>query len=467
MFHRLHPLKNRRAARNWALAVCLAGIALHGFTLQDGHNWGGDFSQYILHAKNLVEGESYGAGIFPRDDGRMYPPGLPLLLTPVVAAVGADLYWMKWIAVTFMAVILWIVQRDSGATPLSFLVFALLFLSNAWIFQFKQNILSDLPFTAFTTYAILLWHRSREGSPSGLAAALLVSCLALLTRSAGLAVFATLIAASLVSKKWGRLACVVAAGIAMIRFQVSLGASSGGYANELPGLSYDEIKYWTALFGGNVIYYIERLGALLLPLNGPAALIMGLASLAAIFRWALLKNRTALIFTLVYMLIICLWPARQNSRLMLPLLPWVLIALSHQMTQSTAQGKSFLKPVALLVGCLMLVLNVVGVRTRWDVSFDQIQTPVARDMARWVSIHCRDSEYAFQKPRTLALLTGKRGFVLNAQLDPEAFADRLVSNGIKHAITWRDHKAAVMLDDLGSAKLVWKNREFAIFEIDR
>ncbi len=44
----------------WTLVVfILLFFILNVSTIKDGHNWGGDFSQYITHAKNIAEGENY------------------------------------------------------------------------------------------------------------------------------------------------------------------------------------------------------------------------------------------------------------------------------------------------------------------------------------------------------------------------------------------------------------------------
>ena len=45
--------------------IVVAIIVLVGLfqilTIRDGHGWGDDFARYIQHAKNIVEGEDYGA----------------------------------------------------------------------------------------------------------------------------------------------------------------------------------------------------------------------------------------------------------------------------------------------------------------------------------------------------------------------------------------------------------------------
>ncbi len=54
---------------NFLLAVTVLGIAAwHLLTIRAGHDWGDDFSLYIHHAKNIVEGQPYA------DTGYLYNP---------------------------------------------------------------------------------------------------------------------------------------------------------------------------------------------------------------------------------------------------------------------------------------------------------------------------------------------------------------------------------------------------------
>ena len=68
--------------------IILIGL-FYTFTIRDGHNWGGDFSMYINHAKNIVEGIDYQDTGFiinlygPIISPESYPPVFPLLLSPV------------------------------------------------------------------------------------------------------------------------------------------------------------------------------------------------------------------------------------------------------------------------------------------------------------------------------------------------------------------------------------------------
>ena len=80
--------------------IILVGI-FHLTTIRPGHEWGGDFSMYIHHAKNIVEGNQYqNTGYifnpsFPSLAPRSYPFIFPLLLSPVYKLFALDLMIMK------------------------------------------------------------------------------------------------------------------------------------------------------------------------------------------------------------------------------------------------------------------------------------------------------------------------------------------------------------------------------------
>lgn len=98
----IEPANNRRVTWLWQ------GFATIPFVLLAILRWNvvpqniaGDYAQYILHAKALVEGHPYTSTgyIFspqaPFVGPRAYPPGLPLTLAPLVAIFGTALGPMK------------------------------------------------------------------------------------------------------------------------------------------------------------------------------------------------------------------------------------------------------------------------------------------------------------------------------------------------------------------------------------
>ena len=58
--------------RGWIIPSAVLFIVIaQVLTVREGHNWGGDFAQYILHARNIVEGRPYA------QTGYIYNPSNP------------------------------------------------------------------------------------------------------------------------------------------------------------------------------------------------------------------------------------------------------------------------------------------------------------------------------------------------------------------------------------------------------
>jgi hypothetical protein len=76
--------------------VAMVGV-FYLVTIREGHRWGGDFSMYIHHAKNIVEGIDYrDTGyiynpFYPSLGPKTYPPVFPLLLSPIYKWFGLKL----------------------------------------------------------------------------------------------------------------------------------------------------------------------------------------------------------------------------------------------------------------------------------------------------------------------------------------------------------------------------------------
>jgi len=165
-----------------ALSIYL--VCLIPFAVLAVHQWGylprltdGDFAQYILHAKALVEGRRYtdtGYIFTPLTflvGPRAQPPGLPILLAPVVAVVGANLFILKGVvvvcAVAFVLVAAtYFGRRESLWTGAAIALVTSLSLQtqNATI-----SVIADLPFAAACWWLISL--ADREGAWTGYRAA--------------------------------------------------------------------------------------------------------------------------------------------------------------------------------------------------------------------------------------------------------------------------------------------------------
>lgn len=135
--------------------------------LYDGHNFGGDFSQYIAQAISIAEGsvetqiqnnsfiiESSQTTLGPK----IYPWGLPLLLAPVYELFGFNLIAFKVVGIVsygiFVAVFYCFCVRFLTRTYA--LGASLLFALNPMFLNFAANqIMTDIPFLLCNFLAII------------------------------------------------------------------------------------------------------------------------------------------------------------------------------------------------------------------------------------------------------------------------------------------------------------------------
>jgi hypothetical protein len=167
---RVHPA--RTELQSWVgIAVAIAPAVLAACTLRDGHAWGDDFAQYLVHTRNLVEGKPYGELGFIRAPihAIAYPPGFPLLLAPVYWVFGGSLTAMKLELALFFAGTMLIVRRHLSRQLPARVGVALVALV-AWnpvFWEFRDNILSDIPFLFFVALSFLAADLSEEAERVG------------------------------------------------------------------------------------------------------------------------------------------------------------------------------------------------------------------------------------------------------------------------------------------------------------
>lgn len=147
------------------MAVSILVItALYILTIRSGHPWGGDFAMYIMNARNLIEGTDYKVTQYVTTDfvphdfigPQAYPPVFPAMLAPIYAFTGLELWPMKVLVIVSFGVALWLVFRvlEKQESPRLAMLSVLLVGICPWIWDFKDDIRSDLPFLMFLFGAI-------------------------------------------------------------------------------------------------------------------------------------------------------------------------------------------------------------------------------------------------------------------------------------------------------------------------
>ncbi len=149
------------------LLIVLLAFPLLFINLQHSTDWGGDFAMYINEAMNIVHLQPVAATHYvfnenaPMLGPKAYPVGFPLLLSPVCLIFGNNIsiiiIFMALLLI-LLAIVLYIFFKTFFSKTVS-LILVLVIIYNPWTLHFKNDILSDIPFTLFFVLTIILFIR--------------------------------------------------------------------------------------------------------------------------------------------------------------------------------------------------------------------------------------------------------------------------------------------------------------------
>lgn len=419
-----------------ALPLLLALVAAaHLAALRPGHDWGDDFAQYVLHARNLVEGTAYAeTGYlynpgYPQLGPPNYPPVTPALLAPVYWAWGLDLEAIKGVMVAaflvFLAALALGLRDDLPPAALLALV-ALVGLNHVFLAE-SNRIGSDLPFLALLYLALALLHEGEKSAArprlcaAWYLAAGLTAYLAYGARTVGIVLLPAAVVADLVQKRriaWPTLlACGLFAVLAAV--QAMLVHGGGRYLDQLsadvPLLLENAVRYAreSAAFWRNG--YSKPAGAAMF-LAVTALSLLGYVS--AVRRGRGMTTRE--VFVVFYLTVVLLWPSYQGIRLIYPVIPlWLFYAIK-------GIGHPWLAARPRLRGALVAALAVGAVASYAAAATTLRRGPLAEGVARAESVELfdyvrghtsPDDVIVFVKPRAMALFTRRSASVYHQPPD--------------------------------------------------
>lgn len=386
------------------------------------HGWSDDGSSYLLHAQNLAQGRPYSAvDVAATPNYRTafvgYPPGLPLLLAPVVRMRGVDFIACK-------AMMLVILSLCLALFPFVFrgylnlwqiLVLVVVFGANPRVSALAEHVNSDVLYLLFLILFLIATAAGLRASGGWrqwvpLSGSICAYVLALMTRSSALAIVPGLVLYLLAARERRRCAWILAVALVACS-AASLFLSGGNYAGSLMFyLSYNSVRR-------NLIQYPLALGELF---GGDAALAAALGLLAAAGAAIAWRRGPFLWGTLALPLaaLLVLWPFSDPLRYGLPLIPlvlaWCLIAIERSF--SVFGGRSGLLAASAL--SLVLTASYVSTYSRSSET-GGIFAPKSRELWNYVKTNLsQNAVVVFYKARTLTLLTGRKGIDYAAWVPP-------------------------------------------------
>ncbi len=451
----------RPPTRRWAegfgraLPAIVVASVLAGqlATVHAGHDWGGDFALYLAHARNLAVGTPYADTGYlysvrnPFVSPPTYPPGFPLLLTPVWAWAGTDFAALKTVTIVAFAAAVAIgplalrghLSRDERVA------WMLLVGANPYLWQFRQSILSDLPFLLCVLGAMAVVGgpgQPRRRPPwQAVACGVLMGC-AVALRTVGVALPAALVATALVGRGPDRrftvLACAVAG--ASLCLQNSLVHRDAAYFDQLlpfiakPGamvaLTAGKISGWS---GGWIAMWSGMAGA---GVSGAVAVsVLVLAGIGLVYQVRVRGASIGEFFALIYGAVILAWPMGHDPRFLIPLMPlliaYMLIGLRALVSRSHPPPRRawWRRGVA-----AVLALHVAS-GTALSPALPPGRDVTGPEASAWFTHlrdHTRETDVLIAaKPRVVALMTGRRCAAL---VGPDAFADHVSETGATHLV---------------------------------
>jgi Dolichyl-phosphate-mannose-protein mannosyltransferase len=445
-----------RNGRGGQVAIVLTLILATGVfylaTIRAGHIWGDDFAMYIHHAKNLAYGNAYAdTGYiynphYPDIGPRAYPPLFPLLLAPVYRIMGLDLGAMKALNIlVFLVFLFFIYLLFRPDLPFSYVLAILAVLAfNPFIWILKDQVISDF---LFLLLMVLTFHAVSKYSerPSVRASFAVAVCIALsfACRTIGFLFLPCVLLYDLIRFRKLVFATVRTVGLTLAFMAPQMIGFSGNGSHS----SYtDQLQRITLSAALNNVRMYLWLNYRELWWNGyspfPALLICSTLGILGLYGYVQrLRSRLTVveIFVPAYaILIVILWSRDQDSRLLIPLVPFWLFYVALGLREiGKYRGRTLERAMASVL--LLLVFgSFAGAysRTEYGPFAQGLGDSRFTDLSEYIkTATAKESVFLFAKPRLLALVTGRRASGYQDPLKQDELWDYCSEIGVNYIIS--------------------------------
>jgi hypothetical protein len=374
---------------NWPKYLITALICLPVFfiNIKSSHDWGDDFAQYILQAKNIVNGlpQQQTGYLYNPEFLELGPPtspvGFPLLLAPMYAIFGNSIEHFNLYISLFLFSFALLMFRflNKHYSVLISIILVAAFVYNPYTLKFKTEIMSDIPFSLLLLGCIMMYQNEKPFTY--IKSILLMLCIGFLIsiRNIGIVFLFALVLDSLINLYCNRnrykqkefnyknvLTLVVIAlgglSIYVLLNKVIFKASGEGIFAYSYLLDFERLWYFIRL---NLSNYMLELRAFLAGwYDYEPGQFIGFLSGSMLFTFVVLgmikklteKIDFMTIFTVVYLTAIVVYPfTKAGFRLLLPLIPYLLFYCVQGI--SSINIKSGLKPnmLAIMLAAVLLL----------------------------------------------------------------------------------------------------------------
>jgi len=442
-------IRNPRAELLVIFLLVVAMGTAYWVTLRPGQDWGGDFAQYVNHARNIAQGRPYAETRYeitlPEAAIHMpatYPPVFPLLLAPVYSRFGLNYTPMKLVVqLMFLlaAVTVYVLGRIRGLGLAEAAVSAAAFALSGLVLALKDLILSDSTYLAFAgaaLCAVLAVEKNRWDEKKPLLAAFAVAALMLLayaSRAIGMALPLSFVLYEALVKRRIRafnVAVLVffAAGALFLSFSLY---DARAYRSQFP---VNPAGYFH-----NVLYYLRSPAALWhgapVWLRYPLFAASALLALAAWLRRIVTQPTMVEAYLVVVTVAVLAYSLGQSDRYLLPVLAlYFLYSLEGLRWLGSGVGIHSWPSLAF---CATLLLGVgYNLRSLERGPFQEgVEQPAFLELAAYLQKQVNPDQLVISwNPRVIALYTNRRSAWYPETSDQAVFDAYLSRTGAAYVL---------------------------------
>ncbi len=465
-----------------ALLIALALSCLYLKTARPGQDLGGDFAQYITHARNLAEGRPYAdtryIQTFPGAVIHMpavYPPVFPLLLAPVYARYGLNYRPMRILTgglFVMAALTIFMVARMHALSPWLAAAAATAFGSSGIVLTLADKIVSEGAYLVFAGIALammILVERRGWDETRPILAALLVLAPMLLAygaRAIGLSLAVAFVLYAIVQRRLRLFHWLVALGFvaAVVLYSALLYDTKSyrsGFEHEL------------RVYARNAFFYLHAPGELWIgkPAAGRYMLLVATALIAGL-EWLrrLVFERSILEFYIIASIVpVLLYSSAGTQRYMLPVLAFYFVYFLEGVEFWRSRWKlGWWIPAA---ACVLLAIGVVfNLRGAEKGPYAQgVEQPSFIALCDYVTHNVSPEALIVSwNPRVLALYTDRRSAWYPQDSSDRELAGYLQQVGAEYALVYRGNpedagQLGPLLEHASDFALVLHNSDFMLY----
>ncbi|MEI6815217.1 MAG: hypothetical protein WCL14_01305 [Bacteroidota bacterium] len=472
------------------IVLFLLCLPLVFVNMNNSHDWGDDFAQYIHQAINIVKHipQSATGFIFEKDapgvDMQARSIGFPLMLAPLVFFFGITIHpFSIYISVLLIVASFFLLKFfRTYFTDLTSILLVLIFIYNPFTLNFKMEIMSDIPFTLALILSIIEYQKTINGKLKHyFITSILVGC-ATLIRPIGMVILLaiiinevkTLLFERSISNRFG---VVIISAVSLFiyfftnwLFHIPLDAT-GNYLKSISignigHIIWNKLRYYVMMYR---YYFMSGQGILPFLAIFTQYLVLTLTIIGFIKKC--LKPGILEFLVVGYMVILFLYPdTNSGMRFIFPIVPLLLYYMAAAL--SIIKINRYKDKIILGLGLFILLpysVSITNIIKNQNETLHGPQEKSSIEAFDYINKNCcSNSVIAFVKPRALALYTDKKTygyFNPDARKIMETFKRVGVNYILLHSEMRNEHADDFIKNNPDKTQLIWSNDKFKLYSI--